>query len=97
MSQIRRRGNSLQVHVLAGTGPLTGKRLYLSELTTDLAEAKRIQLGFAPRSPSSAGQGYICVVDNPDRLNSALAGRFIVGDCRRLGNLPSHGSTQIRG
>ncbi|WP_436493396.1 site-specific integrase [Actinokineospora sp. HUAS TT18] len=46
MSQIRQRGNSLQVSVLAGTDPLTGKRLYLSASTTDLAEAKRIRTKF---------------------------------------------------
>jgi integrase len=39
---IRRRGNSLQVNVYAGVDPLTGRRLYLSESTTDEAEAKRI-------------------------------------------------------
>lgn len=39
---IRKRGNSLQVLVYAGLDPLTGQRLYLSESTTDEAEAKRI-------------------------------------------------------
>jgi hypothetical protein len=43
MSQIRKRGNSLQVAVLAGRDPVTGKRHYLTESTTDLAEAKRIR------------------------------------------------------
>lgn len=46
MSQIRRRGNSLQVSVFAGYDPVTGKRLYLSDSTTDLAEAKRIRARF---------------------------------------------------
>ncbi|MFN2496325.1 MAG: site-specific integrase, partial [Pseudonocardiaceae bacterium] len=39
---IRRRGNSLQVLVYAGLDPLTGQRMYLSESTTDEAEARRI-------------------------------------------------------
>lgn len=39
---IRRRGNSLQVNVYAGVDPLTGKRLYLTESTTDEKEAERI-------------------------------------------------------
>ncbi|MGH3963035.1 MAG: tyrosine-type recombinase/integrase [Pseudonocardiaceae bacterium] len=39
---IRRRGNSLQVLVYAGLDPLTGQRMYLSESTTDEAEAQRI-------------------------------------------------------
>jgi hypothetical protein len=40
--QIERRGNSLRVRVYAGMDPLTGRRLYLRESTTDEAEAKRI-------------------------------------------------------
>jgi hypothetical protein len=43
MSQIRRRGTSLQVVVFAGRDPITGQRLYLSESTTDLAQAKQIR------------------------------------------------------
>ena len=43
---IRRRGNSFQVNVYAGLDPLTGKRLYLSDSTTDEAEAKRILTRF---------------------------------------------------
>jgi integrase len=39
---IRRRGNSLQVLVYAGVDPLTGQRMYLSDSTTDEAEAERI-------------------------------------------------------
>lgn len=39
---IRRRGNSLQVSVYAGLDPLTGRRLYLTDSTTDEAEAERI-------------------------------------------------------
>ena len=39
---IRRRGKSLQVLVYAGVDPLTGQRMYLSESTTDEAEARRI-------------------------------------------------------
>ncbi|MPY97737.1 MAG: tyrosine-type recombinase/integrase [Actinophytocola sp.] len=39
---IERRGNSLRVKVYAGTDPLTGKRLYLRESTTDEKEAERI-------------------------------------------------------
>jgi integrase len=39
---IRRRGNSLQVLVYAGIDPLTGQRMYLSESTTDEAEAERM-------------------------------------------------------
>lgn len=39
---IRKRGNSLQVLVYAGLDPLTGRRMYLSESTTDESEAKRI-------------------------------------------------------
>lgn len=39
---IRKRGNSLQVLVYAGLDPLTGQRMYLSESTTDEADAKRI-------------------------------------------------------
>ena len=39
---IRRRGNSLQVLVYAGLDPLTGRRMYLSDSTTDEAEAQRI-------------------------------------------------------
>jgi site-specific recombinase XerD len=40
---IRRRGNSLQVTVYAGLDPLTGKRMFLSESTTEPAEAERIR------------------------------------------------------
>lgn len=39
---IERRGNSLRVKVYAGLDPLTGRRLYLTESTTDEAEAQRI-------------------------------------------------------
>ncbi len=39
---IRRRGNSLQVLVYAGVDPLTGRRMYLSESTTNEAMAQRI-------------------------------------------------------
>jgi integrase len=39
---IRRRGNSLQVMVYAGLDPLTGRRMYLTDSTTDEAEAQRI-------------------------------------------------------
>lgn len=39
---IERRGNSLRVQVYAGVDPLTGKRLYLRESTTDEKEAERI-------------------------------------------------------
>jgi integrase len=46
MTQIRQRGNSYQVNVYAGLDPLTGRRLYLSDSTTDLAEAKRIRNKF---------------------------------------------------
>jgi hypothetical protein len=46
MSQIRRRGKSLQVAVFAGRDPITGKRLYLSESTTDLVQAKKIRAKF---------------------------------------------------
>jgi hypothetical protein len=42
MSQIRRRGSSLQVAVLAGRDPITGERLYLSDSTTGLGQAKKI-------------------------------------------------------
>jgi len=40
---IRKRGKSLQVTVYAGLDPLTGKRMFLSESTTDTAEAERIR------------------------------------------------------
>lgn len=39
---IERRGNSLRVKVYAGLDPLTGKRMYLRESTTDEKEAERI-------------------------------------------------------
>lgn len=39
---IRRRGRSFQVSVYAGLDPVTGKRLYLTDSTTDEAEARRI-------------------------------------------------------
>lgn len=39
---IERRGNSLRVKVYAGVDPMTGKRLYLTESTTDEKEAQRI-------------------------------------------------------
>jgi integrase len=39
---IRRRGNSFQVLVYAGTDPLTGKPHYISRSTTSEAEARRI-------------------------------------------------------
>ncbi|WP_169732892.1 tyrosine-type recombinase/integrase [Haloechinothrix halophila] len=39
---IERRGKSLRVKVYAGTDPLTGKRLYLRESTTDERVAERI-------------------------------------------------------
>jgi integrase len=50
MSQIRRRGHSLQV-TYAGLDPVTGKRVYLSDSTTDLAEAKRIRTKFRVQVP----------------------------------------------
>ncbi|MFD2079112.1 Phage integrase family protein [Actinopolymorpha cephalotaxi] len=40
---IRRRGNSYQVLVYAGTDPLTGKDSYLTESTKDAREAERIR------------------------------------------------------
>jgi len=40
---IRRRGNSRQVVVYAGIDPLTGRRMYLRESTTDEREAERIR------------------------------------------------------
>ena len=40
---IRKRGKSLQVTVYAGLDPLTGKRMFLSESTTDAVEAERIR------------------------------------------------------
>ncbi|ONI78808.1 hypothetical protein ALI144C_28970 [Actinosynnema sp. ALI-1.44] len=43
MSQIRQRGNSYQVTVYAGVDPVTGKRRYLTDSSTELAEAKRIR------------------------------------------------------
>lgn len=39
---IEQRGNSLRVKVYAGTDPVTGKRLYLTESTTDAKEAEKI-------------------------------------------------------
>ncbi len=39
---IERRGNSFRVKVYAGIDPLTGKRMYLRESTTDEKEAQRI-------------------------------------------------------
>src|SRR4051794_13047719 len=39
---IRQRGRSFQVIVYAGLDPLTGRKLYLCESTTDGAEAQRI-------------------------------------------------------
>jgi hypothetical protein len=39
---IRKRGNSFRVLVYAGLDPLSGKRVYLDESTTDEAEAQRI-------------------------------------------------------
>jgi integrase len=39
---IRQRGRSFQVIVYAGLDPLTGRKLYLRESTTDGAEAQRI-------------------------------------------------------
>lgn len=46
MDQIRTRGNSYQVNVYAGLDPLTGKRVYLSGSSTDLAQARRIRNKF---------------------------------------------------
>jgi integrase len=46
MTQIRKRGNSYQVNVYAGLDPLTGRRVYLSDSTTDLSEARRIRNKF---------------------------------------------------
>ena len=40
---IRKRGKSLQVTVYAGLDPLTGKRMFMSESTTDAVEAERIR------------------------------------------------------
>lgn len=40
---IRHRGGSFQVLVYAGVDPLSGQRMYLSESTTDAAEAERIK------------------------------------------------------
>ncbi|MFF4598114.1 tyrosine-type recombinase/integrase [Amycolatopsis sp. NPDC001319] len=44
--QIERRGNSLRVRVYAGVDPVTGKRLYLEESTTDEREAEKIRTRF---------------------------------------------------
>lgn len=46
MKQIRQRGNSYQVNVYAGLDPVTAKRVYLSDSTTDLDEARRIRNRF---------------------------------------------------
>ena len=46
MTQIRTRGNSYQVNVYAGLDAVTGKRVYLSDSTTDLAEARRLRNKF---------------------------------------------------
>jgi integrase len=46
MTQIRKRGNSYQVTVYAGLDPVTGKRVYLSDSTTDPAQARRIRNKF---------------------------------------------------
>lgn len=46
MSQSRQRGKSFQVVVFACHDAVTGERHYLSESTTDLAEAKRIRARF---------------------------------------------------
>jgi integrase len=43
---VRKRGNSLQVTVYAGIDPLTGKRMFLSDSTTDPVEAERIRKRF---------------------------------------------------
>lgn len=43
---IERRGNSLRVKVYAGKDPVTGKRVYLTESTTDEKEARRIRTRF---------------------------------------------------
>jgi integrase len=40
---IERRGNSFRVKVYAGLDPLTGRRLYLTDSTTDEREAERIR------------------------------------------------------
>ena len=39
---IRRRGNSFQAILFAGTDPVTGRQLYLRGSSTDEAEAKKI-------------------------------------------------------
>jgi hypothetical protein len=44
--EIERRGNSFRVRMYAGVDPLTGKRLYLTDSTTDEAEARRILTRF---------------------------------------------------
>jgi integrase len=41
--EIERRGTSLRVKVYAGIDPLTGKRMYLTETTTDEKEAERLR------------------------------------------------------
>ena len=41
--EVERRGNSLRVKVYAGVDPITGKRLYLTDSTTDEKEAERIR------------------------------------------------------
>lgn len=46
MRQIRQRGISYQVNVYAGIDPLTGRRFYLSDSSTNLAEARRIRNKF---------------------------------------------------
>jgi integrase len=61
---IRQRGNSLQVTVYAGIDPLTGRRLFLTESTTDRAEAERIRRRLvaqvddqrAPRTRATVGR-----------------------------------------
>jgi integrase len=44
--EIERRGNSFRVRMYAGIDLLTGKRLYLTDSTTDEAEARRILTRF---------------------------------------------------
>ncbi len=67
---IERRGGSFRVKVYAGLGLQTGRRLYLTESTSDEREAERIRTGSMSRStPSVRPRSPVAVRDRPRKTD----------------------------
>ncbi|WP_433505058.1 hypothetical protein ACQP04_00060 [Pseudonocardia halophobica] len=64
---IRRRGNSFQAILFAGTDAVTGRQLYLCGSSTDEAEAKKMLRKFI-RGAITAAQRWGWIASNPAEL-----------------------------